>query len=418
MLSGYAQAQSNVTVYGIVDVGYVGAKSTLSSVSGNQLVKTTYNYSVFSENQESNTRLGVKGGEDLGGGTSAFFTVEMGLTPQEAGLSGGTAYDSLQQTTQNSGSAIINRQSFAGLKKDGIGQFALGRQYTPIFNASAVSDPSQLANVAGNVIYNLPALGDAQGAGSGGGNAFTNRASNALTAKTDSVGGFSAAGMYALNINNATQVSSTGGTSNWNGWGLSADFTWQKLYLTAAYQSFKTQTAVAQISSNTLININGAGPTSGQMMVGGGIVIPAVLLADKQTYAAAVYDFGVLKAYIQWIGRNIQNSTGTNGAIGATLSAGSQLNRSAQQIGLRGNVTPAIEGWATIGNGKYTGPVTNGITPGSIRDVGWQAGANYYFIKRTNLYAIYCQSQTSANSVTAGSGNSSQQYTVGMRHTF
>ncbi len=54
-----AQAQSNVTVYGLVDLG---------------IAKTTGQPTVQRENNAS--RLGFKGTEDLGGGLSAIFNLE------------------------------------------------------------------------------------------------------------------------------------------------------------------------------------------------------------------------------------------------------------------------------------------------------------------------------------------------------
>lgn len=410
-IAGAAQAQSSVTVYGLLDMGYVGANARAVSSTG---VVTKTQYSQFGQSQENTSRLGFKGVEDLGGGTSAFFTVELGLTPQNPAIGGGTAADAWQKTDQNGGSSIDNRQSFAGLKKNGIGQFAFGRQYTPIFNAGAATDASQYANVAGNVIYQSPLAADVNG-GTGSGAGFTNRASNALTVQSDSFAGFKVSGMYALNNTNQTQTTSTtsGGNTNWNGWGLSADYTWQKLFATVAYQSFKSNYTNGIYSSAGATNLGTAG-TSGQLPVAGLLFNPS-LISDKQTYAAATYDFGILKAYIQWVGRKIQNDTSFS-----TTYAGEQVNRTAQQIGVRSYITPTIESWASIGTGKYKGAPLNASTAAaSVNFVGWQLGGNYYLSKRTNLYAIYGQGQTSSSVTgTAGSGSSQNQYTVGMRHTF
>ena len=102
---GAAQAQSSVTVYGILDAGYVGYNTraanlptTAGGLSG-VVNKTTGN--AFSSSAESTSRLGFKGTEDLGGGLSAFFTIELGLTPQS------------QQLVNSSGTQ--NRQTFVAL---------------------------------------------------------------------------------------------------------------------------------------------------------------------------------------------------------------------------------------------------------------------------------------------------------------
>jgi len=411
--AGAAQAQSSVTVYGILDVGYIGGKQTTTAAGTG--AKTVTNYSQFGQGAENTSRLGFKGTEDLGGGSSAFFTVELALNPQDAALTGSSRpTDAWQRTDQNGGSTVDNRQSFAGLKKNGIGQFAFGRQYTVIFQEAAKTDPTQLANVVGNVIYQGSTK--ASNGGVAYGESFTNRASNALTAGTDTFAGFQANGFFALNNQNSTDTGAVGtGNTNWNGWGLNANYTWNKLYATVAYQSFKTAISNGVNTSASTLAIGGSGPVNGAVNTGAAALFqPALNLADKQTYVAATYDFGILKAYAQWIGRKIQNDT----TVAGTIYAGTQLNRTAQAIGVRSYVTPTIEAYAQIGNGKWTAPVAANGAPASASFVGYQLGGNYYLSKRTNLYAIYGQEQTSQSTIVAGSGASSNQYAVGVRHTF
>ena len=433
--TGAAQAQSSVTVYGILDVGYVGSNArevgATASGAGTQGNINKIQKSAIGQSAEQTSRLGFRGTEDLGGGASAFFTVEMGLTPQNGSLSGGTARDAVQQNMNASGTAIDNRQTFVGLKKNGIGQFAIGRQYTPVFVAGAATDPGAYNNVAGNVIYNSGSVYSADNNASGTNNnvGFTNRADNAITAKSDSFGGLSVGGMYAMANQNATigsgnnTISSTGGTTNWNGWGLSADYTWQKLFVTAAYQSFKTQYTNVLTSGSTPGVMGFGGPVSGTLAGASGVTIfNPTNTSDKQTFAGATYDFGILKAYAQWVGRKVNNDiTVAASGAGAASFAGEQVNRTAQQLGVRSYITPKIEAWGSVGSGKYKGnPVSATVASGSVNFIGWQLGSNYYLSKRTNLYAIYGQQQTSSATPvnTAGSGNSANQYAVGVRHTF
>jgi len=432
-VAGAAQAQSSVTVYGLLDVGYIGSNAVNVSSKNTTTAVTKTQTSQFGQSAEQTSRLGFKGVEDLGGGTSAFFTVELGLAPNTANLSGSSsAPDTIQGTTNGSGSAIDNRQSFLGLKKNGLGQAAFGRQYTPVFNAAGATDPGQLNNVIGNTLYVGTSTYSSNDAGNGNGIAFTNRASNSVTAKSDSFGGFTVSGLYALNNKNDTQLmasnsSGGGGNTNFNGYGLAADFTWQKLYLTAAYQSFKVQYSNGiYASTETILNLNGAGSTSGQL-TGTGLIAAPSNLSDKQTYVGGTYDFGILKAYAGWVGRKVQQDVssalvlyGNVNGTGTTVAAGQQANRTAQQIGVRSYITPAIEGWASVGTGKYTGAVSaTGVTPAAVNFVSWQLGSNYYLSKRTNLYAIYGQTgSTSGSTLTSGSGSHANQYALGLRHTF
>ena len=373
---GAAQAQSSVTMYGLLDVGYTGISERVSTpVTGVQKSQTNK----FGQSAESSSRLGIKGSEDLGNGTSAFFTAEFQLYPSNQSLSGSSkVYD------DDSASGLINRQSFVGLKKTGLGQVAIGTQFTPVYNAVAATDPGALNNVVGSVIY------AANGTDGVSNNSFMARSSNAITAKTDSFYGFTVGAMAAQNNQNTTQNAQyQGGRDNQGGYGLNADYTWNKLYATLAYQNFKTQQTVYSSSVPASL-INTYGNTN------------SINSKDAQTYAGATYDFGILKAYASWISDKATS----------TINSSQFAKRQGQQIGVRAYVTPVVEAWASVGNGKVTAFGSNQPT---ANFVGYQLGSNYYLSKRTNLYAIFGSSQTSSTSNGAFGAN---QYAMGVRHTF
>jgi predicted porin len=142
-------------------------------------------------------------------------------------------------------------------------------------------------------------------------------------------------------------------------------------------------------------------------------------LADKQTYIAGTYDFGILKVYGQWIGRKVTQNSGLTPA-GAATSTSTQFNRNAQQIGVRSYITPTIEAWASVGNGRYRGADSStGAAANTVNFTAYQIGSNYYLSKRTNLYAAFgSTTSTSASTGTAGSGTNGNQYAIGARHTF
>jgi len=363
--AGAAQAQSSVTVYGILDMGFTGIQKTAPATG----IKT--NTTSFSgTGSESTSRLGFRGTEDLGGGMSAFFTSEFQLYGTNYHLSG------------DSNTGLLNRQTFVGLSKKGIGQAAIGTQYTPIHLAIARTTAAQQNNVYGDVIY---APTNTQGADFNSA-AYTVRQNNSLTAATDRFAGFVVSGMY-VNNNSST---STGNTNNQQGYALAANYVWTKLNVDAAYQSFKSENATAGVQANAAL------PS--------GSTINGTSLTDNQMYVGATYDFGILKAYAAYINRKATSNVNSN----------QYVKRTAQQIGVRGNITKTIEAWGAIGNGRYQ---AFGVSNPTANISGWQVGSNYWLSKRTNLYVIYGDTKTTSTTYAPYAGNGSQ-YAIGARHTF
>lgn len=357
-----AQAQSSVTIYGLLDMGYSGI-STKGGANKTQINR-------FDQSAEQTSRLGFRGTEELGGGTSAVFAVEFGLFPQDATLSGNTT------------NGLQNRQTFVGIRQAGYGQVAVGTQYTPLWRSALATDPGQFNNAVGSIIF--PANGtDSTTA------AFTVRSSNAITVQSDSFKGARFNAMYAANNRDATQTGpNAGGTTNINGYGLNADYTYKKFFATVAYQNFRNETTGSAISTPVArANTNNNGTN----------------VVDAQTYVGATYDFGILKAYVSWINRKATS----------VIDSNQYVSRSGQQIGVRGYITPRVEGWASAGNGRYTA-FGNGEPTANF--VGYQLGSNYWLSKRTNLYGIWGSTQTSSTAVVPAAG--ATQYAVGVRHKF
>ena len=381
-----AQAQSSVTIYGILDAGYVGGNTRVqSSNTAPRSVTGTNNNGFAISGAESTSRLGFKGTEDLGGGQSAFFTVEVTLAGDTTSVLGGT------------------RQAFVGLKDNKIGSAAIGTQNTIIHEAVGATDPGQQNNVAGNVIYATSTNqtpGSTTNSAYGQTDAYTVRTSQTLKYISPTVAGFALKATYALNNDNTTQTasyssttgSSGGGSSNYNGWGVGVDYTWQKLLVTANYQALKsvqpysTSTAGVISPASAIWNTTTGGVNS----------------QDNQAYAAATYDFGILKAYAGWINRKATTIQTSN----------DYAKRSAQQLGVRSYITPTVEAWASLGNGRYT---AYGVGSPTANFTGYQVGSNYWLSKRTNMYAIFGSTQTSTTTAGAASQNN---YAVGVRHTF
>jgi predicted porin len=360
-LATAATAQSSVTIYGILDVGYSG-KNLKGSPSTATNTSTT---NTIGQSYQVPSRLGFRGVEDLGGGTSVFFTVETGLQP-----------------TSSTASTFNNRQTFVGLAQKGLGNVAIGTQYGPIFRAVGATDPGGLNGVIGSVIF--PAAGT-DGGQSSVDAAFTLRFNNSLTASTERFKGFSANAIYAMNNQDSTQTAAnTGGTVNNSAYGLGADYVLGKLYATVAYQSVKSinNTQPTASISSTFVGTN---------------------TTDSQLYAGATYDLKIVKLFAGFTDRKIQSNIDSNNS----------LNRTAQQLGVRGFITNRIEGWASAGNGRYN---AFGANQATADFTAYQVGSNYWLSKRTNLYAIAGSTQTSSTSINGAlSGN---MYATGVRHTF
>jgi len=394
--AGAAQAQSSVTVYGIIDMGY----SNTSTRAGASKVQS----SAFTTNAETDSRLGFRGNEDLGGGTSAFFTLEAAI----AGNNGGPAqYGGVTQTTANTANLITgNRQAFVGLGQKGIGRGAIGTQYTPIHDAVAATDPGGSNNVIGSIIRPIGA-GQSNSAATGASGNHLVRTTNALKFNSDKFAGFGLNAMYALNAINKTQTGAqvttapaattagaitTFGNDNYSGYGISVDYTWKKLYATAAMNQFsQEQTFIGQSGTTAAL------PSTESLGTQTNVKL-------NDVYAAATYDFGVVKAFAGY----------TNRKITGALNSNQYLKRSGQQLGVRSFITPKVEGWASIGNGKYQ---AFGTTT-SANFNAWQLGTNYWLSKRSNVYGIYGQQLTSSSGQTANQGAAGSQFALGVRHTF
>jgi len=127
--AGAASAQSSVTLFGIVDATVAYGRAS-GGANKWQLTNSGYNSS----------RLGFRGVEDLGGGMSASFWLEAGLSNDNGT---GVATNLNNQATGATGGAtglVFNRRSTVSLA-GGFGELRLGRDYTPQFWNLTVFDP-------------------------------------------------------------------------------------------------------------------------------------------------------------------------------------------------------------------------------------------------------------------------------------
>jgi len=161
-----AHAQSQVSIYGVVDAGIVAERGGQNAPGAK-----------VSSGAASASRIGFRGTEHLGNGWSAFFTLETGARIDSGVL--------------DAGNTIFNRQAFVGLQGD-FGAVALGRQYTPMHILLVAFDPFK-TGYAGTVKNLFPDIG-------------TNiRTSNTITWKSPSVHGVD--GMLAYSAGEQSDAS-------------------------------------------------------------------------------------------------------------------------------------------------------------------------------------------------------------------
>lgn len=130
--TGAAFAQSSVTLYGVADAG-------LQKISGTSL---QMNSSATLNN--GNSRWGVRGVEDLGGGLKASFNFEQGL--------------SLDNGSAGSSGGPFGRAAFMALS-GGFGEVSMGRRLNPAFYTAAAWELTGTANYSAVTSQFTPVLG-------------------------------------------------------------------------------------------------------------------------------------------------------------------------------------------------------------------------------------------------------------------
>lgn len=351
---GAASAQSTVTMYGVVDMGVNTLKDTTPAGDLNK--------SGVQQGTLSNSRIGFKGTEDLGGGLKANFTLEYAVNPDEA--------------TQS----FTNRQGFVGLSGN-FGAVTIGRQYTPYHNVQAAMDMAGNVNATPGYIVNAHNF-------NGG------RASNAVQYATPTFSGFSAvaqvgAGQTAATGTESTIASTTGAQAEGKNYGFAGVYAAGPLVAGLAYNSIS--------NPNSLVTGVGA-ITGGPTLVGFGAASREV----KVWVAGASYDFGVAKASLAY-------SALTDNKIAAGVS-------DLTSNGYNFSVAAPFGATTLVANlGRATIKQDSTGTDGTI--TGYQLMANYALSKRTTAYAVYGNDKTTDN--TAGTDVLKRTSTaVGIRHTF
>jgi predicted porin len=231
MVAGTAQAQSSVTVYGIVDAGVV-------SVDGNAAGR----YTGVSSGGLAASRLGFRGTEDLGGGLTANFNLET-LLNMDTGVSGTTA------TTGNTTATLFDRQAWVGLDKKGVGTLQLGRTTRLDFDAAVAGDAfgaSGFGSVTTVIYAPLAAARAPITSTTNTGDINNSRYNNSAKLATARFGGFQAAYQHAFG-------EASGANGVIRGTAYAVDYTAGKAKATYAY-SRQNDNAGAKATETTMLS--------------------------------------------------------------------------------------------------------------------------------------------------------------------
>ncbi|ALL70541.1 Outer membrane protein porin (plasmid) [Paraburkholderia caribensis MBA4] len=379
--AGAAHAQSNVTLYGLVDAGltYVSNEATRNSpMTPGGLTDGKATVGMTSGNVQQ-SRWGLRGVEDLGGGLKAVFNLESGFNVNNGSLA----------NNNQSNNSLFNRQAFVGVSTADYGTLTFGRQYDSV------------------VDY----LGPVSAAGTWGGTYFAHRGDNDNLNSTFSIS--NSVKYQSANYAGASFNALYGFSNNASGFANNRAYSFG-----AGYQYAGLQFAAAYLQIQGLNSNNSAGaiqnlPPSAMTNLPG--------LQNQRTWGLGVsHVMGPLTIGTIFTQTRYQDSIGD-----------SSVRYNNHEIHARYSVTPELSLGAayTYTQGLRSTPRTSSTSNSSSHWNQFGVQADYALSKRTDVYAesvmqIGADNQVGANLTqingTAAPSTSKSQYVVsaGIRHRF
>jgi len=405
--AGAAQAQSSVTIYGIVDTG-VTYTSKVQTTGANTGSKFAVNSGTI-----QGSRIGFKGVEDLGGGLNAVFQLETGFTNDNGGLQGS---DSV------TGSNLFRRKSVVGLN-GGFGTVLLGRQTAWADTISAYTAVNDFGGVTANSGSNLNRL---QGV----------RTNNSVTYTTANLSGFTGNLIYGFG-------ETAGKTSAGQSFGFGVKYDNGPLGLGANYYQSKQGTTPSDTSLIQGVTPATTASTNAQTQYANATALNAAnagSTAAKVFNLVASYQFGPARVYGNWsrvkqdlnTSANVSRLLATGTVAAPTLVPLTAANRTTTatlglsnkadmyEIGTAYSLTPSLK---LLGAVQYTTASFDGLN-GKGKLTQYNIGTDYNLSKRTDLYAFVSNLRAKdmknpgVVNDTTGSDASQTAVTVGIRHKF
>ncbi|SOF01812.1 Outer membrane protein (porin) [Burkholderia sp. OK233] len=325
-------AQSSVTLYGVIDEGF----NYTNNVGGKHDYELQSGYA-------QGSRWGLKGAEDLGGGTKAIFQLENGFNLNNGRL--------------GQGGLLFGRQAYVGVSNATFGTVTLGRQYDSVVDYLAQTTAN--GNWAG-YLFSHPFDNDNTD------NSF--RVNNTVKYASPDFAGLQFGGTYSFS--NAT------GFANNRQFSLGAQYANGGLLVAAAY-----------------LNADNPGQSSGGAITS----TDANFVAERlRIFGGGInYTFGPATVGFVYTNTNIKNPTANAGYLSSTetiepitgsLAGGKLSTLKYQNFEVNGKyqITPAFFVGAQYVYTLENYDATTGSVKPKIHSVGLMA--DYNISKRTDFY--------------------------------
>jgi predicted porin len=382
MVAGSVQAQSSVTVYGVLDIGYSDFSNATTIANGTTTTakgKNTGN----GDGGLATSRLGFRGTEDLGGGLKANFQLEYDLIDIGTGgngqvndgrsTSGAAALAAPYGTVAAPDAAGFGaRYSWVGLEDAKLGQLRLGRQEQSIHSVVVGGSAGAGNNVTG-AVYSA---------------GLTNASTNSASVRP-----------HMVFLNRAVTY-------------ISPSFNGFRVELQTASQEIDPGTGAAnQVSAKE--SGGSLKYAAGKLAVAYGQAatkLDAASTANDQKFEqqaiSATYDFGMAKVFAL-------NTTRKDTVAGALMNETKNT-----EVGVQVPMGKTVL-FASAFEGDRKGPATDALANGNADTSGMQVGAIYNLSKRTAAYAIYGNQEIKGTGVTDNDLKiKSKMTSVGVRHSF
>ncbi|MBN3819632.1 porin [Paraburkholderia sp. Se-20369] len=293
-----ANAQSSVTLYGLIDAGISYVNHSKSGTGSDKLFK-------FDDGVAQGSRWGLRGTEDLGGGLKAIFVLENGFNVG-TGVAG-------------QGQAMFGRQAYVGLSQTQYGTLTFGRQYSFSTDVLGANYSTGGNTVAGNYAYHVNDVDQLT----------SSRINNAVKFQSANYAGLTFGAMYGFSNSTdfAGSGASTGGSSRAYSFGL--NYANGPFSVGAAYTDIRFPASASPQFPTNIANV------------------PVTNIRDLRSYGVGGrYTFGPATAWALWTRTQFTPISGSGGTF-----------YNAYEAGVKYAITPALSAAAGY---TYTNATKNG----------------------------------------------------------